>query len=327
MSFKYKIWSVHFKTAPTVAEAMAEPLQEIALAVTVLAQPRKAEATIEALFNAPPDMASLTAQLAIIAMIHGVATPNPALKEMPKLDWLKKVAEDFPPLPIARWTVHGAMHRDKVKNRRFAMQIDATNAFGTGEHPTTRGCLIMLDCIFKNKTIQRYARADEYRSPNSAANRWPPACAVVTRKSKFHMLDMGCGSGILAMGAAQLYGGANVAVDLDPDSVVIAKNNANANGLRKNIRTSISRGYNSQLAHAGAPYDLIMANIFAGPLSHMAADLKRHLKPGGMVILAGLLNHQANRVLAAHRAQNLYLVKRMIIGEWSILALKRRKRA
>jgi ribosomal protein L11 methyltransferase len=129
------------------------------------------------------------------------------------------------------------------------------------------------------------------------------------------------------MAAAQLYRGYNVGVDMDADSVVIAKNNATSNGLLKNIRYAKNRGYNSRLVHAGAPYDLIMANIFAGPLSHMAHDLKRHLKPGGMIVLAGLLNHQANKVIAAHRMQKLYLIKRLRIGEWSLLALKRRKSA
>jgi ribosomal protein L11 methyltransferase len=230
-------------------------------------------------------------------MLNEIKVPKLVVKEMPKFDWLKKVAEDFPPLRISRWTIHGTQHRNKVPNRRYALQIDATNAFGTGEHPTTWGCLLMLDWIFKRGTKSR------------------------------RMLDMGCGSGILGMAAAQLYGGENVAVDLDPDSVVIAKNNALCNGLRKNIRIGKSRGYNSRLVHAGAPYDLIMANIFAGPLSHMAYDLKKHLRPGGMVILAGLLNHQANKVIAAHRLQNLFLVKRLVIGEWSILCLKRSNKA
>jgi ribosomal protein L11 methyltransferase len=297
MSFKQKIWSVSFAAPSALADSMAATLDETALAVTILAQPRKAEAQIEGLYNAEPDIAPLTAPLAVVAMLNKTKTPKLTIKEMPKLDWLKKVAEDFPPLRISRWTIHGAQHRNKVLHRRYALQIDATNAFGTGEHPTTRGCLTMLDRLSKAGM-----KVDG-------------------------MLDMGCGTGILAMTAAQLYGGESVAVDLDMDSVVIAKNNATSNGLRKNIRIGKSRGYNSRLVHAGAPYDLIMANIFAGPLCHMAYDLKKHLRPGGTVIVAGLLNYQANKVLAAHRLQNLFLVKRLVIGEWSILCLKRSNKA
>ncbi len=294
MSFKQKIWSVNIATSSALADAIGESLGEEAVAVTIMAPPRKPQARIEALYDEEPDMAALNARISVVAMLHKAKPPKLVLKEMPKLDWLKKVAEDFPPLPIARWTIHGAQHRDKVPDRRYALQIDATNAFGTGEHPTTQGCLLMLDRLLK-------------LSP-----RWR------------RMLDMGCGSGILAMAFAKATHGQAVAVDLDPDSVVIARNNAAANGLSGNIRTGLSNGYNSGLVRHGAPYDLIMSNIFAKPLSHLAKDLKRHLRPGGTAILAGLLHHQANQVLAAHRMQNIYLVKRVWIGEWSILLLSRR---
>lgn len=297
MSFHTKIWSAQIQLPAHLADAAAECLGESPLAVTVLAPPRKPQASLEALFDAPPDRSSLTAQFSIFCVIHNIPLPQITIRKMPKLDWLKKVAEDFPPLRIARWTIHGAQHRAKVPLRRYALQIDATNAFGTGEHPTTRGCLLMLDQL--NKKGIRSQR----------------------------MLDMGCGSGILAMAATHLYGGYATAVDMDADSVTIARNNATANGLRNNMRMAVNRGYNSRIVRKGARYDLIMANIFAKPLSHMAHDLKRHLKPGGTVILAGLLNHQANRVLAAHRMQKLCLIKRMVIGEWTILALQHRARA
>ena len=184
------------------------------------------------------------------------------------------------------------MHRDKVPNRLYALQIDATNAFGTGEHPTTRGCLLMLDKILKSGFRPR------------------------------RMADIGCGSGVLAMGCVQATRGSAVAVDLDPDSVQIATNNVRANGLGGKIRVGRSRGYAASLVRASAPYDLIMANIFARPLSQMAADLKKNLRPGGRVILSGLLTSQANLVIAAHRMQGLALVSHMRLGEWSVLALK-----
>jgi ribosomal protein L11 methyltransferase len=300
MSFKQKIWSLSLSAQPALAEAIGENLGEDALSLTIMAPPRRALALVEALYDAEPDAAAINARLSILAMLQGAKPPKFIIKEMPKLDWLKKVAEDFPPLPIARWTVHGALHRGKVPNRRYALQIDATNAFGTGEHPSTRGCLLMLDRLFKNKTASAGLRK---------------------------MLDMGCGSGILAMAFAQVTRGQAVGIDMDPDSVEIARNNARMNGLGKNIQARIGRGYRSAIVKCHAPYDLIMSNIFAVPLSHMAYDLKNHLRPGGEVILAGILNHQANRVVAAHRMQGLYLTRRMIIGEWTILALKRRERA
>ena len=297
MFYNKKLWSVSFAVPADKAGPMSDVLGESALAVTILAPPRTRQARIEAIYGAPPDGAALTASLAIAALLNGIAAPKLTLRELPKLDWLKKVAEDFPPLRIARWTIHGAQHRKAVRNRRLALQIDATSAFGTGEHPTTRGCLLALDALLKKK----------------------PAIGK--------MLDMGCGSGILAMAFVKATRSKAVAADIDADSVVISRGNAKANGLGENMRIVPSFGYRARAVHKGAPYGLIMSNIFAGPLSHMAKDLKKHLRPGGYVILAGLLNHQANRVLAAHRMQKLYLVRRLTIGEWSILALRRRESA
>ncbi|NTU77759.1 MAG: methyltransferase domain-containing protein, partial [Alphaproteobacteria bacterium] len=141
------------------------------------------------------------------------------------------------------------------------------------------------------------------------------------------MLDIGCGSGILAMAFAQATRGKAVAVDLDPDSVKIAKGNVENNGLAAFVKTGLSNGYRSALVKNNAPYDLIMANIFADPLRKMAKDLKQHLRPGGMAILSGILNNQANAVLSAHRQQGLNLVKRQRLGEWTVLALERPSKA
>ncbi len=297
MRLPQTLWLVNIKLPLHAAEFIADALGEDAVAVTVLAPPRQAEAQVEAIYDFEPSQADMAARLEILAAAFDVAAPVFTIKTAPRLDWLKKVASDFPPLKIARWTVHGAMHRGKVPNRLFALQIDATNAFGTGEHPTTRGCLLMLDKILKTGFRPRF------------------------------MADIGCGSGILAMGCVQGARGRAVAVDLDPDSVQIAANNVRANGLGGKIRVVWGRGYAAPVIRHAAPYDLIMANIFARPLSHMAKDLKNHLRPGGWAILSGLLTTQANMVIVAHGMQGLALVEHMKIGEWSVLALTRPHRA
>lgn len=296
MSFQQKLWSVSFEVPSDLADPFAESFNENALAVTVIAPPRTKMASIEALWAEKPDLAALTAPLAIIAALHKIEAPKLKIKQVPKLDWLQKVAGDFPPLPIARWTIYGAQHADKITNPRLALQIDATSAFGTGEHPTTRGCLEMLDKLFKQGT--RPGR----------------------------MLDIGCGSGVLAMAYAKTCRGKAVAIDLDPDSVGIARYNIGANGLRHHVRAALGNGYRSPLAKDKS-FDLIMSNIFAGPLCQMAKDLRRHLKPGGVAILSGILNPQANRVIAAHRLQNIHIVRRLQLGEWTTLVLKRPMRA
>ena len=293
MRGRVNLWIVTVAAPTAHADALGDMLGDNAVSLTVLAPPRKSQATIEAIFDFEPDARDIHARLGIFAAMHKIHIPKPDIRPAPPLDWLKKVAEDFPPLRIARWTVHGAMHRAKVPDRLTAMQIDATNAFGTGEHPTTRGCLIMLDKILKSGFRPRL------------------------------MADIGCGSGILAMACTLAARGRAVAVDLDPDSVQIAQRNVRANGLGEKIRTGRSRGYTHSLVRRYAPYDLIMANIFARPLSQMAKDLKNNLRPGGVAILSGLLTVQANLVIAAHRMQGLALIEHRKIGEWSILALSR----
>ena len=291
------LWLLNLSVPVAVGEFIGDALGDDAVAMTVLAPPREVQARIEAIYDHEPDQAEIATKLAILAAACGIKAPVFTIRPSPKLDWLKKVASDFPPLRIARWTIHGAMHRDKVPNRLRALQIDATNAFGTGEHPTTRCCLLMLDQMLKSGFRPR------------------------------RMADIGCGSGILAMACVQAARGRAVGVDLDPDSVQIALNNSRTNGLGPHIRAGQGRGYVSSLIRRNAPYDLIMANIFARPLAQLAADLKKHLRPGGIAILSGLLTSQANFVIAAHRMQSLALFEHKKIGEWSVLALKRPNRA
>ena len=296
MATPRKLWVARVIVPHENAEIFTSPFEEASLALTVYAPPRLPTARIEAIYDSPPDKAALITQLALIALLNQISSPTLDIEEIPKLDWLKKVAADFPPLPLARWVVHGAQHRRKVPDHRSALQIDATSAFGTGEHPTTHGCLILLDGLLRKESF----------APRQ-------------------MLDMGCGSGILAMAWAQERKGRRgraVAVDLDPESVVVSRGNVRINGLQSKIKVGMSRGYTSGLVQQNGPYDLIMANIFAGPLSHMAADLRQHLKKGGYVILSGLLSYQANRVISAHRMQGLKLEKRLNLGEWVILLLR-----
>ncbi|MDR3424862.1 MAG: 50S ribosomal protein L11 methyltransferase [Alphaproteobacteria bacterium] len=297
MRLRQNLWLLNFSLPAEAAEFFGDVLGEGAVAVSVMAPPRKALAQVEAIYNFEPDNGETAMRLALLAAACGVGAPAFTIRPSPDLDWLKKVAADFPPLRIARWTVHGALHRGKVQNRLRALQIDATNAFGTGEHPTTRGCLLMLDRVLTSGFRPR------------------------------RMADIGCGSGILAMACVQATRCRAVGVDLDPDSAQIAAGNARVNGLGWKMRVGAGRGYAAALVRREAPYDLIMANIFARPLCRMAADSKRNLRPGGIAILSGLLTSQANMVIAAHRMQSLALIGHEKIGEWSVLALRRSHRA
>jgi ribosomal protein L11 methyltransferase len=206
--------------------------------------------------------------------------------------WLARTYEAFPAQEIgSRFVVRGT-HLDETASRtRLTITLDAGIAFGSGEHGSTRGCLRALEAV---------------------AHRRP------TR-----ILDLGCGSGILAMGAAALLKRRALAVDIEPWSVRVAASNARRNGLGNLVECRFGNGWRTPQIRAQAPFDLVFANILARPLCLMAKDLGRNLFPGGTAILAGLLRSQVRMVLAAHRRQGLVLERGLYEGDWATLVLRK----
>ncbi|WP_191085277.1 50S ribosomal protein L11 methyltransferase [Roseococcus microcysteis] len=275
----------------------AVPAYEAALqAVSATVALFRDEATdtwrIEAVREATADQDALSAALALAAGLTGhdaTLARNPTEAE----GWLARTVEAFPEQPIAtRFLVRPSHAEQRRVWGRHVLTLDAGLAFGSGEHSSTRGCLTALEAL-----------------------RLPPNARV---------LDLGAGSGILAMGAAKLSHVRVLASDLDPWSVRVAEENAIANGLRGRIRAVLALGWNHREIHARAPYDLVFANILARPLCAMAKELAQHLAPGGRAILAGLLDSQVRMVLAAHRRQGLVLERRISLTPWSTLVLRRR---
>jgi ribosomal protein L11 methyltransferase len=172
----------------------------------------------------------------------------------------------------------------------IAVEIDAATAFGTGEHPSTRGVLLALDSL---------ARRRRFRRP----------------------LDIGTGSGILAIAAAKRLRRRVLASDVDCAAVRVAAHHVRRNGVAGQVRVICAPGYRSHAVRR-AQYDLILANILARPLALMARDLARAIAPGGVAVLAGLLERQEALVVAAHRAQGLALERRLVIEGWSTLILR-----
>jgi ribosomal protein L11 methyltransferase len=206
--------------------------------------------------------------------------------------WLARNLEQFPEQLIGqRFAVRGTHETAPPIYGRLTLTVDAGLAFGSGEHGSTRGCLRALE-----HTAHRQPR---------------------------RILDLGTGSGILAMAAAKLLHRPVIATDIDPWSVRVTRQNATLNGVSKLIRPALADGWKTRATSAGAPYDLVFANILARPLCSMAYALSQHLKPGGHAILAGLLATQERMVLAAHRRQGLVLEKRFPEGQWSALLLRK----
>jgi ribosomal protein L11 methyltransferase len=241
-----------------------------------------------------PDSDDLETRLATAAMAAGVPKPAVESQPLPDVDWVQQAYEGLPPIHAGRFWVYGEHDKDKPRPAgSIAFHIEANQAFGTGRHETTLGCLLEIERLAKTGFGVRRA------------------------------LDMGAGSGLLAFAVARLWRRPVIAADNDPNSVRICAQNARINGVAPWITSLTSEGYRDRQVQEGAPYDLICANILAEPLTQMAGDLEAALAPGGIAVLSGLLNHQARKVLLRHRAQGLILLRRRRIGDWTTLVMRK----
>jgi ribosomal protein L11 methyltransferase len=245
---------------------------------------------VEGVRQVAADATALTAALALAAALSGVeAAPRRA--PVPAEGWLARTRAAFPEQLIGRFVVRGTHLSGPTAPGRITLTLDAALAFGSGEHGSTRGCLLALE--------------------------------RVARRRPRRILDLGTGTGILAMAAARLLCRRACAVDIDPWSVRVARQNVRLNRLAPLVRIWRADGWRDRRVHAGGPYDLVLANILARPLCLMARSLAVHLAPGGTAILAGLLTGQTRQVLAAHRRCGLRLEAVLVEGAWATLVLRR----
>ncbi len=244
---------------------------------------------IELYFEALPDRAALNA----VAGCHERpdAIISLRLDPLPGEDWVALTQQGLHPIRAGRFFVHGSHDRHRAASEPFAIEIDAGQAFGTAHHGTTRGCLVMLDRLAKAK---RYTAA----------------------------LDLGTGSGVLAIAAAKSLSRQVIAADIDPVAVRVARQNFALNGVKDRVRAlHASRPDHPGLA-ASAPFPLIVANILAGPLIRLAPGLRRITARGGDLILSGLLDHQAGTVQAHYRAQGYVSRASLSIEGWTTLLMR-----
>jgi len=206
-------------------------------------------------------------------------------------DWVKASLEDLVPVPAGRFVVHGQHDRDRIAPNKLGIEIEAALAFGTGHHGTTRGCLLLLDHVLKA---------------------WRPR----------RVLDLGTGTGVLAIAAAKALQQNVLASDIDPLSVLVARENARANQTGHLIQMIHATGFAAPQFARRAPFDLVLANILANPLRQLATPMARHLAPSALVILSGLLTPQAASVIAAYRARGLVPLRHLRIEGWSSLLLR-----
>jgi ribosomal protein L11 methyltransferase len=206
-------------------------------------------------------------------------------------DWIALSLSGLPPVRAGRFFVYGAHDDGKVPSNALALRIEAGAAFGTGHHGTTAGCLLAFDRLLKRHRFRR-------------------------------TLDVGTGTGVLAIAAARTGSRLAVGTDIDPDAVRIAGENAALNAAR--VRFVRADGLANGRVRDAVPYDLVFANILARPLIGLAEDIRRALRPGGLVILSGLLRRQARAVRAAYLARGFRVMWRRDIDAWTTLVLARR---
>lgn len=219
--------------------------------------------------------------------------PPPFRREaVPEADWVAISQKGLPPVSAGRFLVHGSHSRDVARAKPFAIEIDAGRAFGTAHHGTTKGCLLAIDALAKRRRFRR-------------------------------VLDMGTGSGVLAIAAAKSFGARVQAADIDSVAVTVARGNIRLNGAAGRV-TALRA---SRLDHPrlkAATFDLILANILAGPLISFARHFRAALAPGGVLVLSGLLETQEAQVWGRYRTVGFALVERRHLEGWSTLTLMRR---
>jgi ribosomal protein L11 methyltransferase len=237
--------------------------------------------------DAPDDI-----DLALLSAAFG-AGPF-VVSEVPDQDWVAKVRRELPPVEAGRFFVYGSHDAALLPEGRIGLLIEAAMAFGTGHHGTTLGCLRAYDRLLND--AQRFD----------------------------NVLDLGCGTAVLAMSAARMGAASVLASDIDPVAVEVALANVQANGLEGRVGCVESIGFDSPVVQAGAPFDLIFANILKGPLIELAPDMAAHLASGGLAILSGLLIEQADEIVEVYQALGFDLQTREDLGEWSALTLRRR---
>ncbi|HXZ22922.1 MAG TPA: 50S ribosomal protein L11 methyltransferase [Pseudolabrys sp.] len=243
-------------------------------------------------FRAPPDEVKLRGLVDVAA--GASAARSLKFEPVDAADWVAQSLAGLKPVRAGRFTVHGAHDRARLRGNDIGIEIEAAVAFGTGHHGTTRGCLIAL--------------------------------ADLARRRRFRcVLDIGTGTGVLAIAAARLWRARVVASDIDPVAVHAARDNAGLNRTASLIVFACA-GAGTRLIARKGPYDLILANILLRALTRLAVPLRKLAAGSAYIVLSGLLPSHANGVIAIYRTQGLALERRIVLDGWVTLVMRRAPR-
>ena len=283
------MWRITFTTNTRLAPACAEALEAFCPTVSWIDSDEDGLVEVEGICEEEPDQTTVMQSLTAVA---GSELPPVTIEPLPDTDWLTLSYQSFPPKSLGRFWIYGCHITEAPPEGAWPLQIDAATAFGSGEHPTTAGCLHAIETLEKTHQFK-------------------------------NILDMGTGSGILAIAATRAWTGQITAIDIDPESIRVTRTHAEANGVESRIALQAGDGFAAPLSVQNAPYDLLLANILAGPLCEMAPAGAAQVQSGGFIVLAGLLATQAPMVIDAWAAQGCTVTTSETIGEWTILTLQK----
>jgi len=277
------------RTSNRVVDTLSETFDGEEVAVAAFERPN-GQWDVALYFSAAPDEALIRelVQLAAGPEVAASLTFDTVVAQ----DWVKSSLEGLVPVDAGRFIVHGQHDRERIAPNKLGIEIEAALAFGTGHHGTTRGCLLLLDQVLRQRRPKR-------------------------------VLDLGTGTGVLAIAAAKALHRKILASDIDPRSTIVAAENARLNGVGAYVESIHATGFASPRFAAMGPFGLVLANILANPLRKLAPEVAAHLAPSAFVILSGLLPHQARGVIAAYRGQGLRLIRRLQLDGWTSLLMQR----
>ncbi|MCF3640958.1 50S ribosomal protein L11 methyltransferase [Rhizobium sp. TRM95111] len=277
--------------AAAILDLMTDVFEEDGLAMATMEIDEKADIWEASLYMMTDEEAEVAPRLS--ALVREAFPDLPMRREvLPDVDWVARSLEGLQPVRAGRFVVHGSHDRGKVHAGEIAIEIDAGQAFGTGHHGTTAGCLEMIEDVIRRRRPRR-------------------------------VLDLGTGSGVLAIAARKLIPARVLATDIDPVATRVARDNVRLNGIASGLALETAPGFHSTAFRRHGPFDLVIANILARPLMRMAPQLAAHLAPGGQVILSGILAEQRRKVIAAYSGARLRHVRTIWRNGWVTIHLDR----
>jgi len=285
-------WTLVVEVPKEATETFERALAPLANATSVFEIPGSLLWRVEAFAVSQPDEDAVVGAVALAAELSGLPEPEIRVLPLPAIDWVAENQKSFQPIVAGRFFVHPTHYEGAIPPSATALAIDAGPAFGTGSHGSTIGCLRALEWL----------------------SRRPP---------RGRILDLGCGTGILALAIAKRWRRRVLAADIDPDAVATAQKNVILNRATPFVRTVRSDGLASGPVARQGPYGLIVANILARPLIDMATDIRRCIAPGGTVVLSGFTQYQENGVRAAYQRRDYHLARKEGSDGWTTFVLTR----